>query len=201
MFCLSNMRFHDTLDDVLGNPVRVRLLRILTRNPAQGCTGRDLARRCAISPSQTIAALEQLESSGVVFREVAGRSHVWRLSREHVLVPMLTSLFQGERESLETLRVELKGAIRNLPVEHAWIFGSVARGDERPTSDVDFLVQVRTRGEKERVEASLSAISAQFALRYGNPLSTLVVDPAGSRRPSNPGLLERVLKEGVEVLD
>jgi len=193
------MRFHDNLDDLLGNPVRVRILRILTREETQGFTGRDLARQCGISPSQTISALQQLETSGIVFREIAGRSHVWRLSREHVLAPTLMELFQAERESMTILKSELQGAIRGLPVKHAWLFGSVARGDERPTSDVDLLVQVRSRAEKERVEDSLSAMSARFALRFGNPLSTLVMDATESHHPTNPRLIERVLEEGLEL--
>ena len=36
---------------------------------------------------------------------------------------------------------QLRECFSQHPVERAWIFGSVARGEERPDSDVDFLVK------------------------------------------------------------
>jgi predicted nucleotidyltransferase len=199
LFDLLDMRFHHQLDELLGNPTRVRILRELTRNPTQGFTGRELSRKVSRSPSMVITALEHLEDSGIVFREIAGRSHVWRLSREHVLGPLLSALFDGERHSIATLKADLETAIQNLPVKRAWLFGSVARGDERPTSDVDLLVQVRRGADEERVRDSLSAISARFALRFGNPLSTLVTEDTDRRRRPVGRLMERVAQEGVEL--
>ena len=193
------MRFHDELDDLLGNPIRVRVLRILARFPGQGFTGRELARRCGSSPSQTNAALQPLRDSGVVFLEVAGRSHVWRLSTEHLLSELLIRMFQGEAGSLGSLRSEVENLLEKLPVQRAFLFGSVAKGEERPTSDVDLLVQVRSKDAKEQVENALSAASARFALRFGNALSPLVLDASQFRKPVNPRLVERVLTQGLEL--
>jgi predicted nucleotidyltransferase len=199
MFDISNMRFHHQLEDLLASPVRVRLLRILTKAPRQGFTGRDLARLCERSPSQTINALQGLETSGVVFREIAGRSHVWRLSTDHVLSGLLTKLFEREAGALDALKSDLERAIQPLPVERAWLFGSIARGEERPTSDVDLLVQVTTRADKESVEDALSGLSARFARKYGNPLSALVMDSTRLRQLPSTGLMVRVLAEGQEL--
>jgi predicted nucleotidyltransferase len=193
------MRFHDDLDTLLGSPTRVRILRTLTRFPDRGFTGRELARACGTSPSQTNAALKSLQDSGVIFREVAGRSHVWRLAKEHVLRDVLVRTFQGEADSSRALKLELEGMLRPLPVRRALLFGSVARGDSRPASDVDLFVQVGTRAEKEAVENALGAASARFALRFGNALSVLVLDQSQVRRPANPGLIDRVLREGIEL--
>lgn len=193
------MRFHFGLDDLLGNPIRVRLLRVLTKFPEQGFTGRELARMCDASPSQTERALDVLEASGVVRREIAGRSHVWHLSEEHVLKQTLTELFRREENSIETLKSELQQTLLKLPVQRAFLFGSVASGEDRPTSDVDLFVQVRSKAEKEMVERALSAASARFALKFGNPLSALVLDASHVRDPANPGLIERVLREGVDL--
>lgn len=193
------MRFHNVLDDLLGSPIRVRLLRILTRFPGQGFTGRELARTCGSSPSQTNAALKGLRDSGVIVLEVAGRSHIWRLSPEHVLRDLLIRVFKDEADSLGSLSSEIERLIRKLPVERALLFGSVARGDERPVSDVDLFLQVRSKGDKEEVENALSAASGRFALRFGNALSTLVLDSAQIRRSTNPRLNERLMKEGLEL--
>jgi len=199
MFISANMRFRNELDDLLGSPIRVRVLRLLTRSPTRGFTGRELARLSKSSPSQTNAALESLRDSGVAYREIAGRSHVWRLAPEHVLRDVLVSMFQGEANSFQLLKRDIEEMLRPLPVKRAFLFGSVVRGDERPTSDVDLLVLVESKTAKETVEAALSRAGAQFSLRFGNPLSPLVLDSSLSRRPASPQLIKTAQAEGVEI--
>ena len=194
------MKFQHGLDDLFGNPIRIRALRVLTRFPERGFTGRELARICDASPSQTNAALESLRDSGVVFREIVGRSHVWQLAQEHVLRDVLVNVFRAEADSSKMLKREIEILLRALPIQRAFLFGSVAQGEGRPTSDVDLFVEVKSRTEKEAVESALSAASARFALRFGNPLSGLVLDQAQLRHPSNPSLINQVRSEGIELV-
>jgi predicted nucleotidyltransferase len=193
------MRFHHQLDDILGNAIRLRVLRILARTGSGGLTGRELARMCGASASQTNSSLHALEDSGLAVRDIAGRAHVWRLAEGHVLAPVLTTLFSAEAESLATLKTDLQTAIRALPVKRATLFGSVARGDERATSDLDLLVVVRSAVDKERVEDALSGASLDFAVKFGNPLSALVIEERQLRAPANPALLTNIHKEGIEL--
>lgn len=199
MFVNSNMRFHHTLDDLLGNPLRLRVLRLLARSPSQGFTGRELARLCGASPSQTILALQSLEESGIVGREVAGPAHVWRISRHHILSGHLIRLFEEEERSLERLKSELQRAMARLPVKRSLIFGSVARREERPASDIDLFVEVRSLPDKDRVEVALTAATVTTSIRFGNPLSALVLTNDQVRRNSNPSLIQNILREGDPV--
>jgi predicted nucleotidyltransferase len=199
MFEFSDMRFRNELDELLGSPIRVRVLRVLTRFPGKGFTGRELARLCESSPSQTNAALVCLRDSGVAFREIAGRSHVWRLAPEHVLRDVLVQMFQGEAGSLQALQADIQGLLQSLPVKRAFLFGSVTRGDDRPTSDVDLFIEVESKAQKEAVESAISKSSPRFALKFGNPLSSLVLDRSQTRRPSNPDLIERIVADGIEI--
>jgi predicted nucleotidyltransferase len=193
------MRFHDPLDDVLGSRIQVRVLRVLVRTESRGLTGRDLARMCASSVSQTATALRKLEETGLVTRDIAGRSYVWRLAERHTLVSVLKSLFRDEAGSMGALKSEIRNLIRGLPVRRAVLFGSVARGDEGPTSDVDLMLTVRSRADKQRVEETVSAASIRFAIRFGNPLSALVLEESHIRCPSNPTLLSNIRREGMEL--
>jgi predicted nucleotidyltransferase len=193
------MRFHNALDDILGNPLRLRVLRVLTRSPSQGFTGREMARHCDASPSQTIRALESLEDSGIVTREVAGPAHVWRVSPQHLLSDPLLDLFKQEERLLPVLKSEIRALVAGLPIQRAVIFGSVARGEEQPASDVDLFVEVRTPNEKDQVEGVLSAASPKFALRFGNPLSSLVLTDRQVRRPSNSQIMKSVSQDGEPI--
>lgn len=175
------------------------MLRVLSRSSSRPLTGREAARQAEVSPSQAIVALGQLESSGVAFREVAGRSHVWRLSEEHVLTPLVRSLFETESRAMSQLRTELKAALTGLPVGRAVLFGSIARGDERATSDIDLLVGVRSRAERNLVEERLSGLSSHFALRFGNPLSTFVLEGASRVAKPSESFLTQVRRDGIEL--
>lgn len=45
------------------------------------------------------------------------------------------------RQLVESRRDEIAAVVRRHKGRSVWIFGSVARGEERPGSDIDFLVQ------------------------------------------------------------
>ena len=57
---------------------------------------------------------------------------------------------------LETLRAH-EGELRQFGVSHAAVFGSVARGDARPDSDVDLLVRVAA-GNQSRLKLELESL-------------------------------------------
>ena len=188
------------MNDVLGSPVKVGVLRTLSREGVSGLTGRDIARQSRASPSQTIWALTQLEATGLVYREVAGRSHVWRLA-DHALKPLITNMFTGERNAISELKTDLEVALHALPVRGAWLFGSVVRGEERPGSDVDLLVHVRTPDDKERVEAALDSLATNFVVKFGNPLAAVVVADSGARGAASPNSLRHLLAGAIPLVD
>lgn len=89
-----------------------------------------------------------------------------------------------ERESiLAAVRDALAGDAR---VELAIVFGSVARGAERPDSDVD--VAVRTHGDVD-----LSEISALIGRRVGREVEVVSLRDAGVP------LVDAILRDGVVV--
>jgi len=194
------MRFHHPMNDILGNEVRLAVLRVLTKSAPKGWTGRALAREVGFSPTQTGRALDALEGVGVIRRESAGRAFVWRLATDHVLAGSLVRLFSEEDGVLLALKSDLRAALAKLPAQKAWLFGSIAKANERTTSDIDLLVQVRSASAQEQVEESLSALTTQFIVRFGNPLSTIVVRSAQEGRGVDPELLREVRTRGVPLV-
>lgn len=91
---------------------------------------------------------------------------------------------------------ELRAVLaRHLRVAAAWVFGSVARGDARPDSDLD--VAVLLRGPERTSDASdLFALAAE--LERFSPSGRVDVLVLGAQGPI---LRHRVLAEGVLVND
>ena len=80
--------------------------------------------------------------------------------------------------------------MRQHGVVHAGVFGSVARGDDRAGSDVDFLVQF----EQGRTLLDLAGLQAELREALGRD-----VDVA-TRNSLHPRLRERILRELVPLL-
>lgn len=104
-------------------------------------TGRDVARLVRRGSQPAVAeALDRLTTQGLVHRDQVGRAFLHSLNRRHlaagaveILAGMRTELFARLERTLSAWRK---------PVAHASVFGSVARGDGGPESDVDlFLVR------------------------------------------------------------
>ena len=83
--------------------------------------------------------------------------------------------------------------LRTLPnVRLAVLFGSVARGDDRPDSDLDVLVRLRQDGVRERAHVAQRLESAT-----GRSLQLVLLDDA-AREPS---LLAEILRDGRVLVD
>ena len=197
MFEIPNMRFRHPFTEVLGSPIRVNLLRELARANGLPLSGRELARRVSASPSQVNQHLQGLRSQGLVTSRTLGRVHSWSLAAEHALAGTLRKLFDEEPAPFAQMRERLEATIRPLPVERAILFGSIARGDERPESDIDVFVETRGEAEKEVVADALSRASLDFAIRFGNPLSSLILTRAEVRSRRNPQLLASIDRDGL----
>ncbi len=194
------MRLHRVLDQLFCSRVMTRTIRTLLRSGSSEWTGRELARASACSPPQTIRALNELENLGLVGKRVVGRAHVWHLDQEHVLVGVLRSLFTFEAELPTKFQLELKQALRGLPIQTVTLFGSVARGTETDQSDADLYIELSPRASEEEVQAALTPITIQFIRRFGTVISPLIhANPEGAS-PKNSHLRQAIREEGILIL-
>ena len=93
--------------------------------------------------------------------------------------------------SIQSIRRRVVPVLRRYGVRKASVFGSFARGEQRKTSDVDFLVQVprgmgliEFSGLKQDLEATLSRKVDLVSYGYIKPF-----------------LKERILKEQVKIYE
>jgi predicted nucleotidyltransferase len=123
------------------------VLEVLTA-AAKPRTGREVARLAKRSQAATQRVLDRLVEHGLVLRQEAGRARVYTLNLNHVaaepvlkLATLRAALFTPIDEKLDQWRPQ--------PL-HASVFGSAARGDGGPNSDVDiFLVRPRSVDEDD----------------------------------------------------
>ena len=96
----------------------------------------------------------------------------------------------------EALAAALTERLRAEPaVVAAWVFGSVARGEETPSSDLDVAIFVDRRARPTRLDDLPLGLEADLAQIAGREVQVVVVDWAP------PDLVHRVLRDGVRLVD
>jgi predicted nucleotidyltransferase len=131
--------FAQPLDRILARPGALRILRVLARHGGL-LAAPLLAARARVTHAGTLRALAHLETTGVVTREGSGRSVLYRLSLEHMLAGALRDLFDREAERHERVLDAIRGVTAEIPgLQAVWLYGSAARGDDSPGSDLDII--------------------------------------------------------------
>jgi predicted nucleotidyltransferase len=156
--------------DVLG-PTRARVLSALARM-ADPVSGREVARLAGgLAPSSTHRELTDLVTMGVVLARPSSHATTYTLNREHALWPALAEIVGSAARVEQRIRNLVTAALG--PETSCGVFGSVARGDSGPTSDID-LVMVSPDDATSVVEA-LDRISADLTLFTGNLIQIVSV--------------------------
>jgi predicted nucleotidyltransferase len=119
--------------------------------------------------------------------------------RGNALLPALGALFDAERRLEEGLFEDLENGLRGAPLRRAVVFGSVARGDERGSSDVDLLVEMQTERDRESVWDHLLPLSSKIREKYGLNLAPILTSRTARRGTMSPSFLAAVDREGRAV--
>lgn len=179
------MRFYRPFDEILNSRVKVRLLRLLCQKGGEW-TGRQLAAELRISPAATHAALRALHQATILELRTVGNSFVYSLRDEQYLVrEALRPLFRQEARASQQLRdVLVRGLdprVRASIVTVA-LYGSVPRGQERPTSDIDLLVLVASGRAKAAIRRALDLGGDPITRTFGNPIAWYVTTVQEARQ-------------------
>jgi predicted nucleotidyltransferase len=127
---------HRVLAALLGSEARARALALLYQEPGTPLLLRDLAQRCGLSVTPVHRQLRKLEQIGLVGSEIIGNARAYHLNAD----------FPGWRAlgdfvtAMAGVVPQLRSALADLDIVVAFIYGSLARGDDRLGSDVDLAV-------------------------------------------------------------
>ena len=170
------------LDTILGSAAKVRLLRALLPLD-RPVSGREAARLAGLS-HRAVLALDELAALGVLERRTTagGHTNLYGVNRSHALVPAIVALFEAERERTAAIVRRIARVLKDVGgVEASVVFGSQARGDAGPTSDLDLLVLTAT-GARERVHDAIVEAAPSLESELGVRLSPVVLTLTQARR-------------------
>lgn len=194
------MRPTYTIEDVLGSRSRIAVLRVL-HGVDVPLNASQIAARTGLTRPAVASVLAGLYSMGAVRNSPAGRATVHWLCRDNVYVESLVDpLFQAERELPEQLVDDLAWSFQEHAISVA-LFGSYARGDQTPTSDVDVVLVAENSLMKAALESAAADHAIEFRDRFGASLSALVytLDEAAALSRTSPELAESIRRDGIVV--
>lgn len=179
------------LDEAFGSVSRVRILRLLAREPARPWNQNQIARAIAMSPSTTNRAIRELDALGLLLHEHVGSTSVIRLRPGLAASSLLRQIFRTERQAWAMFRQAVARALS--PGVACVIFGSAARGTATRGSDVDVLIVAASQAKADE-----AARRVQEAARSVLPMSLEIIalGRARARRRRNTPLFQSILAEG-----
>ena len=87
-----------------------------------------------------------------------------------VLIP----LFEGEKGLLDAAISEIVHGLEDRIISIV-LYGSISRGEEKPSSDFDLLVLVPTSNDRKSAEGFFATRNDYFISRFGDVLSPLIL--------------------------
>lgn len=126
------------LTTILGTDAAVRLLRELARHGGM-LSAPELVRRTDLAVTSVARGLEALERVGIVEALGTGRAVLYRLRTDHLLARALDALFEVEEARFQAVLDSIREAAgaAGAGIVAVWLYGSVARGEDGPGSDLD----------------------------------------------------------------
>jgi predicted nucleotidyltransferase len=153
------------LADALFTPVQRRVLGLLFGQPDRRFQSAELIRLAGSGTGAVHRQLQRLAEAGLVDVEREGNQKYYRARRESPIFDELHGIAIKTTGLVEPLRAALAPLARG--IHAAFVFGSVAQGTDRATSDIDLFV-VSDKVEYPEVYAVLAAVEKRLG-RQVNP--------------------------------
>ena len=184
------MKINTYLDDVLGSTIKIRLLRFLFKFPQRGFGIRELARFLQVNHRPVAEAVQCFRDNNIVTIRFAGRMKLVYLNLESFLVQRFNPILSEEINSPDFLVRFIRHHLPLRKIELGALFGSVAQGTEKPSSDIDLLI---ITSHKKEIMPAVDVLREKVLRFFGNPLSPLIMTRAHFKN-INPPLKESIIK-------
>jgi predicted nucleotidyltransferase len=195
------MKFHNTLEEIFSSKVKIAVMKLMCLNPETKYSGREMARLLKISASRVSEVLELFRKNKMVNRERVGRASQWSLNKESILVNEVSGLINLERKIYKELKSKIyETLIKEKSILKVMLYGSVVRKKEKPESDIDVFILVRSKKDKELAAELVGKLNKYLLPRYGNVLSETIYSEREWKEMGRTKIFKKIESEGEIIL-
>jgi predicted nucleotidyltransferase len=130
----------ETIAQVLFGSTRREILALLLGHPDERFYLREILRAVGSGSGAVQRELKQLVAAGLVDRDARGHQVYFSANREAPIFPELQAIIAKTSGAADVLRTSLATLIGQGHIDLAFVYGSVARGEQTARSDIDLLV-------------------------------------------------------------
>lgn len=166
----------------------------------EGFSGRQLHRLLGRASEPGVRrAAERLVGQGIVLRQEVGRAKVYRLNREHIAAAHVEGLAELRTILISRFRTALDSWEE--PPFAAVLFGSVARGEASPRSDLDLLLVRRQAVDQDSPtwREQLSRLEREATEWTGNDARILEYGVEELADRGVAGVVGEAISDGIEL--
>lgn len=190
------MIFHQPLNSIFGQKTKINILRHLALYRKEAAT-RELARETCIAAPNILKLLKELEAENILISKKIGNSISYSLNRANLLVKKIVlPAFNYENNLMSELGSYLAANLK-LPIISIILFGSRARGEEKPESDIDLAFIVKA-GDEARCEKEIINLNPAISAGFGSSIAPIIYSTAefSAKAKSQERLVKNIIKEG-----
>jgi predicted nucleotidyltransferase len=151
-----------SLVSLFPSPALIEVLSLFVLHPDSEFYQREIAKKTGRSQLQVQRAVKRIEDAGLVIKERSGNRVYYRADTEHPALQDLARVLLKTAALGDRLRKSLQPLRDRIDV--AFVFGSIAAGEETSTSDVDMLVvgEVRLRETTDALGAAETELGREL---------------------------------------
>lgn len=176
------------IDEILGNRKLLQLLLFLIDNPSQEQTYTEIRKKTKLSKATLTKWLGFLEAKRFVFMRPIGTNKLYKINSDNSFLKQFKILF-----TLLSL-----ASIAKIAQKHdvgAYLFGSMARGEDTEKSDIDLLIIGKIKKEEIILEIQLCTKKLQKEVR----LQIFTSLEWSKLAEKDPAFYERVEKDKIRL--
>ena len=194
------MKFHLSLLDVLNSKTKVKIIKFLLTHEAS-MSEREIASILKVSHMSVNRTIRELADINFVDYVVIGKAHLWKINCKSYAFRALSKLIKGILTIKEPLEELAATILKNLPksfVKRIILFGSIAKGLEKVSSDIDVFILVKDKHARKRLEPKTAKLSKICLDRYGNRLAPYILTEQQFKRKKNLKVISEIHK-GIQI--
>jgi predicted nucleotidyltransferase len=177
------------LSSLLFGSYRREVLALLLLHPEMSLHVREIARVTGKVPGTLVRELNQLAESGLLLRKPVGNQIHYQANPACPIYEELRSILKKTSGLADVLRAALEPLADR--VQAAFVYGSVARGDERAGSDLDVMVV----GDAKFADVAQALTPAQETLRREINPNVYRTAEFGAKLAAGEPFLQRVMED------
>jgi predicted nucleotidyltransferase len=194
------MKFSKSIFDLMNSPTKLNIVSFLINHTAS-MSEREIATVLNVSHMSVNRSMRELSEANFVYNTVVGRTYIWTVNRKSYAYATLSKIIKVIDTTSAPIEDLKKTVLQNLPlqmIKKIILFGSVAKGEEDSTSDIDLFILVNDQEKKDATEPYIEKLVHICIDRYGNVLSPYVLTERDMKQKKNLNLI-RNIQSGIQL--